>query len=215
MKKTEKQSAVAQFFNRIKWSYVFVSVFFLVLGLLMVVRPEASLTVICRGLGILTAVFGAVRVLQYFLRAPQGIGQRYDLAGGLFCLLVAAVLIFRASEVAAILSVIVGIFILIDSVFKLQVALDARRTGVTTWGMMMILACISLLLGVLLVFDTFKGQAVISIIMGCTLIYDALADLFTVFYVTRAVKGVKAAVRDVIDDATAIETTGEVISDDE
>lgn len=215
MSKTERRpSALAQFFSRIKWAYVIISVFFLALGVLMIVRPDASFTVICRGLGILTALFGAVRVLQYFLRTPQGVGQRYDLAGGLFCLLIAAALIFRAREVAAILSVIVGIFILIDSVFKLQVALDAHRTGVAAWGMMMILACISLLLGVLLVFDTFKGQAIVSIIMGCALIYDAVADLFTVFYVSRVVKGVKAAVHDAIDDATAIETTGEVISDD-
>ena len=163
-----------------------VSVFFLVLGILLLVRPEASLTVICRGLGILTAVFGAVRILQYFLRAPQGIGQRYDLAGGLFCLLVAALLLFRAAEVAAILSVIVGIFILIDSVFKLQIALDAHRTGAQSWAMMMILACVSLLLGVLLVFDTFRGQKLLSVIMGAALIYDAAANLFTMFYVNRA-----------------------------
>ena len=215
MSRTERRpSPVAQFFSRIKWTYVIISVFFLVLGILMLVRPDASFTVICRGLGILAAIFGALRVLQYFIRTPQGVGQRYDLAGGLFCLLIAAALFFRAREVAAILSVIVGIFILIDSVFRLQVALDAHRTGVTAWGMMMILACISLLLGVLLVFDTFRGQAVISIIMGCALIYDALADLFTVFYVSRVVKGVKTAVREAIDDATAIETTGEVISDE-
>lgn len=215
MSRTERRpSPVAQFFSRIKWTYVIISVFFLALGILMLVRPDASFTVICRGLGILTAIFGALRVLQYFIRTPQGVGQRYDLAGGLFCLLIAALLILRAREVAAILSVIVGIFILIDSVFRLQVALDAHRTGVTAWGMMMILACISLLLGVLLVFDTFRGQAVISIIMGCALIYDALADLFTVFYVSRVVRGVKTAVREAIDDATAIETTGEVISDE-
>ena len=211
--KVNKQSAVSQFFNRIRWTYVIISVFFLVLGVLMVVRPESSLPLICRGLGILSALFGLFRIAQYFLRAPQGIGQRYDLAGGLFCLLAAALLFFRATEIAAILSVIVGIFILIDSVFKLQIALDARRSGTAAWAMMMILACVSLLMGVLLVFDTFKGQAMLSIIMGAVLIYDALADLFTMFYVNRAVKNVKAALRDAIDGATAIETTGEVIDD--
>ncbi len=188
--------------------------FFLVLGILMVVRPESSLTVICRGLGILSALFGVFRIVQYCLRVPQGIGQRYDFAGGLFCLLAAALLFFRAAEVAAVLSVIVGIFILIDSVFKLQVALDARRSGAQSWAMMMILAGVSLLLGVLLVFDTFRGQKLLSVIMGAALIYDAVADLFTLFYVNHAIKGVKAAVRDAIDEATAIETTGEVIDDD-
>ena len=214
MSKANRPGAVAQFFNRIRWTYVIISAFFLVLGLIMILRPEQSLPLICRGLGVLAAIFGAVRILQYFLRAPQGIGQRYDLAGGLFCLLVAALLLFRAAEVAAVLSVIVGIFILIDSVFKFQIALDARRSGAQSWALMMLLACVSLLLGVLLVFDTFRGQKLLSVIMGAALIYDAAANLFTMFYVNHAIKGVKAAVRDAIDEATAIETTGEVLSDD-
>ena len=214
MSKASRPGAVAQFFNRIRWTYVVISAFFLVLGLIMILRPEQSLPLICRGLGVLAAIFGAVRILQYFLRAPQGIGQRYDLAGGLFCLLVAALLLFRAAAVAAVLSVIVGIFILIDSVFKFQIALDARRSGAQSWALMMLLACVSLLLGVLLVFDTFRGQKLLSVIMGAALIYDAAANLFTMFYVNHAIKGVKAAVRDAIDEATAIETTGEVLSDD-
>lgn len=214
MSKANRPGAVAQFFNRIRWTYVVISAFFLVLGLIMILRPEQSLPLICRGLGVLAAIFGAVRILQYFLRAPQGIGQRYDLAGGLFCLLIAALLLFRAAAVAAVLSVIVGIFILIDSVFKFQIALDARRSGAQSWALMMLLACVSLLLGVLLVFDTFRGQKLLSVIMGAALIYDAAANLFTMFYVNHAIKGVKAAVRDAIDEATAIETTGEVLSDD-
>ena len=215
MSKTEKKpSPLAQFFSHIKWTYVIISVFFLALGVLLLVRPESSLTVICRCLGVLTALFGVVRILQYILRKPDHIGQRYDLAGGLFCLLIAALLIFRAKEVAAILSVIVGIFILIDSVFKLQVSLDARRADIGAWALMLILTCVSLVLGILLVFDTFKGQAIISIIMGCALIYDALADLFTMFYVSRIVKNVKAAVTEAIEDAAAIETTGEIVSED-
>ena len=214
MSKANRPGAVAQFFNRIRWTYVVISAFFLVLGLIMILRPEQSLPLICRGLGVLAAIFGAVRILQYFLRAPQGIGQRYDLAGGLFCLLIAALLLFRAAAVAAVLSVIVGIFILIDSVFKFQIALDARRSGAQSWALMMLLACVSLLLGVLLVFDTFQGQKLLSVIMGAALVYDAAANLFTMFYVNHAIKGVKAAVRDAIDEATAIETTGEVLSDD-
>lgn len=214
MNNEKKNGVFAQFISRIKWGYIIVSVFFLALGVLMVVRPDSSLPLICRCLGILTAIFGVVRIIQYFLRAPQGIGQRYDFAGGVFCLLIAALLIWRAAEIVSILSVVIGIFILIDSVFKLQVAFDARRAGVSSWIMMMILACVSLLLGILLVFDTFRGQAVLSIIMGAALIYEAAADLFTVFYVSRFVRDVKTAVREAIDDASAIETTGEVISDE-
>ena len=38
-------------FKRIKWSYVVLSVMFLLLGIYLVVNPETSLIMICRILG--------------------------------------------------------------------------------------------------------------------------------------------------------------------
>ena len=47
-------------FKRIKWSYVVLSVMFLLLGIYLVVNPETSLIMICRILGAAMAVFGVM-----------------------------------------------------------------------------------------------------------------------------------------------------------
>ena len=46
---------------------------------------------------------------------------------------------------------------------------------------------------------------------GVSLIVDGVQNLCTVVYAAVFVKDVKAAVRDFVDDATAVETTGEVV----
>jgi hypothetical protein len=73
---------------------------------------------------------------------------------------------------------------------------------------------VSLVLGLLLIFDTFKGQRVLSTMMGVALVADGLQNLCTVIYATIFVKDVKKKVKDAVDEMTAIETTGEVVTDE-
>ena len=201
-------------FKRIKWAYVLVSVFFIVIGVLLILNPETSMMMLCRVLGIGAIVFGILRVIGYFLRELDGVALRYDFASGVFAVIAGAMVIWRAAEVANIMAVVIGLFILVDCVFKLQVALDSKRMGASSWWVTLLFTCICMVLGCLLIFDTFKGQQVISIMMGVSLVADGLQNLCTVIYAAIFVKEVKTAVHNAVDEMTAIETTGEVVTDD-
>ena len=71
------------------------------------------------------------------------------------------------------------------------------------------------MLGILLVFNPFDGKQVLTIMMGVSLIVDGVQNLCTVVYAAVFVKDVKNAVHDFVDNATAVETTGEVIGEDD
>mgnify|MGYP002625602249 CR=1 FL=1 len=190
-------------FKRIKWAYVLVSVFFIVIGVLLILNPETSMIMLCRVLGIGAIVFGLVRVLGYFLRELEGVGLQYDFASGVFAVIAGAMVIWRAPEVANIMAVVIGMFILVDCVFKLQVALDSKRMGASSWWVTLLFTCICMVLGCLLIFDTFKGQQVISIMMGVSLVADGLQNLCTVVYAAIFVKEVKTAVHNAAPGALA------------
>ena len=200
--------------KRIKWAYLLISVFFIALGVLLVAKPELSMTYFCRFLGGVAILFGVIRVIGYFLREMEGVGLRYDFATGTFAVIAGALMIWRAPEMAGIMSVVIGLFILVDCVFKLQVAMDSKRMGAGTWWVTLLFTCVSMVLGLLLVFDTFKGQQVLSIMMGIALVADGLQNLCTVIYGAVFVKELRHAVKDAVDEATAIETTGEVVTEE-
>lgn len=120
-------------FKRIKWSYVVLSAMFLLLGIYLVVNPETSLAMICRILGAAMAVFGVMKIVLYFIREVEGVAIRFDFAVGLFCIILGALMLWRAPALTDILSVMIGLLVLVDSVFKLQVAVDSRRMGAHSW----------------------------------------------------------------------------------
>lgn len=202
-------------FKRIKWAYVLLSAFLLVLGVLLVVNPDTSMITICRILGGCVLAFGVIKIVLYFVREVEGVAIRYDFAVGAFCVILGAMLLWRAPTMVGFLSVVIGLLILVDSVFKLQVAIDSRRMGATTWWVTLLFTCVCMVMGGLLVFDPFSGQQVLATVMGVSLIADGLQNLCTVIYAAVFVKDVKHAVRDAIDEATAVETTGEVVEDDQ
>lgn len=201
-------------FKRIKWSYVVLSAMFLLLGIFLVANPETSLIMICRILGAAMAVFGVMKIVLYFIREVEGVAIRFDFAVGLFCIILGALMLWRAPALTDVLSVMIGLLVLVDSVFKLQVAVDSRRMGAHSWWVTLVCTVVCLVLGVLLVFNPFDGKQVLTIMMGVSLIVDGVQNLCTVVYAAVFVKDVKAAVRDFVDDATAVETTGEVVGED-
>lgn len=200
-------------FKRIKWTYVLLSVFLLVLGILLVANPDTSMITICRILGGCALAVGVVKIVLYFVREVEGVAIRYDFAVGAFCIILGALLLWRAPTMVGFLSVVIGLLILVDSVFKLQVAIDSRRMGAATWWVTLLFTCVCMVMGGLLVFDPFSGQQVLATVMGISLIADGLQNLCTVIYAAVFVKDVKDAVRDMVDEATAVETTGEVVED--
>ena len=185
-------------FKRIKWSYVVLSAMFLLLGIYLVVNPETSLVMICRILGAAMAVFGVMKIVLYFIREVEGVAIRFDFAVGLFCIILGTLMLWRAPALTDILSVMIGLLVLVDSVFKLQVAVDSRRMGAHSWWVTLVCTVVCLVLGILLVFNPFDGKQVLTIMMGVSLIVDGVQNLCTVVYAAIFVKDVKAAVHDFI-----------------
>lgn len=201
--------------KRIKWGSVLLSALLLVFGILLVVYPDTSMITICRFLGGCVLAFGVIKIVLYFVREVEGVAIRYDFAVGAVCVILGAMLLWRAPTMVGFLSVVIGLLILVDSVFKLQVAIDSRRLGATTWWVTLLFTCVCMVMGGLLVFDPFSGQQVLATVMGVSLIADGLQNLCAVIYATIVVKDVAQAVQDAVDEATAVETTGEVVEDDE
>ena len=63
----------------------------------------------------------------YFSKDSYNLNFQFDFAMGLVFLILGTVLIFHPGDTVAVLHFSVGILVLVDSVFKLQTALDAKH----------------------------------------------------------------------------------------
>lgn len=160
-----------------KVGYIILSVLFCLLGALILLRPQSSALVLGRLLGVGMIAFGAVKVVGYFSKDLYRLAFQYDLAFGVLMAALGVAALTRPDGTVRFLGLILGVFILADGLFKIQIALDARRFGLTTWWLTLLLAVLSGVLGALLVF---RPADSIGVLFGLSVLSEGLLNLCVV-----------------------------------
>lgn len=174
--------------KRAKGAYIAVSVLMLILGSCLIIWPETSLAVFCTITGIAMIVFGAVKLLGYFSKDLYRLAFQFDLALGILSVLFGLVIVIHPYNLITCVPVIVGIFVMLDGVFKIQTAMDARQFGLKAWWMVMLLAICSGGFGLLLVLNPFEGATALMILLGVTIVADGIQNLLIVLYTVQTTR---------------------------
>lgn len=163
--------------RRVKGTYLIFSILSLVLGLALLLFPGISSRVICYLLGGLCLAWGAVKLLGYFTKDPYRLAFQFDLALGIFCLILGLVLIFFSRAVLSFLPVLVGIFTVVSGVFRLQTALEARRFGIASWLWMLLTSLAAIAVGALVLILPYQTALLSIRLMGLAIVLGGLEDL--------------------------------------
>lgn len=174
--------------QRVKvWSIV-CSALFCALGVWMIVQPTLSAQALCYVLGALAIVSGVSKIVGYFCDDLYNLAFQFDLAMGIFVAAIGVLLVAHPAQVFAFFPVVIGLFVMIDGVFKLQTAVDARRFGLRNWWLILLGAAVSIVLSALLIFDPFGGGELLMTMIGVSLLIDGLENLFNVLYTVKIIK---------------------------
>ena len=121
-----------------KTGYIIMSVLLCVLGVVLFVWPGVSVAVIGELLGIGMIAFGAVKVAGYLSRDLFRLAFQYDLAFGVLLIALGIVTLTHPGETIGFLCVVYGILVLSDGLFKVQIAVDAKRFGIDRFAQTMV-----------------------------------------------------------------------------
>ena len=176
--------------KRIKALYITISILSLLAGIALVIWPGASVITICYVVGSAAILVGAVRLAGYFSKDSYNLNFQFDFAMGLVFLILGTVLIFHPGDTVAVLHFSVGILVLVDSVFKLQTALDAKHFGLKKWWVMLLCALLCAGLGLVLVILPFRTAEILGKVTGAALAVNSGENILTAGYTVKSKKRV-------------------------
>lgn len=153
------------------------SLLFCGLGIALLAAPEAALAWLGRLLGGSMIVFGVIKLVGYFSRDLFRLAFQYDLAFGLLLMVLGVVTLCHPGDTLSFLAVMFGTPVLADGLFKIQIALDARRFGIHRWRLIFALAVLTGIMGVALVFRPAAGLRVMTALMGTALTLEGILNL--------------------------------------
>ena len=172
--------------KRIKALYITISILSLLAGIALVIWPGASVITICYVVGSAAILVGAVRLAGYFSKDSYNLNFQFDFAMGLVFLILGTVLIFHPGDTVAVLHFSVGILVLVDSVFKLQTALDAKHFGLKKWWVMLLCALLCAGLGLVLVILPFRTAEILVRVTGAALAVNSGENILTAGYTVKS-----------------------------
>ena len=88
-------------------------------------------------LGILFALTGGAKIFGFYSNDLYRLAFQYDFAFGIFCEILALLLIFSPEQNYGVLHLLVVVYVLFDALLKVQMSLDARHFGMKCWGVIL------------------------------------------------------------------------------
>ena len=171
-----------------KIGYIVMSVMFCIAGALFIALPDISITMIGISMGIAMIVFGIVKLVGYFSRDLFRLAFQFDLELGILLLVLGLIVLIRPDDLMTFICIALGISILTDGLFKVQIALDSKRFGIKSWWVILALAVVAGTIGVLLIFRSAKSAKFLTVLLGVSILAEGILNLYTVISTVLIIK---------------------------
>ena len=160
-----------------KTGCIVMSVLFCALGALLLFMLELSATLIGILIAAMLIVFGLIKLTGYFSRDLYRLAFQYDLAIGILLVALGLMLLTKPGRAMDFMCLILGIAVASDGFFKVQMSLDAKRCGLSTWWLILILGVIAGIAGLAAAFHPVEGTKVLMMLLGASLLAEGLLTL--------------------------------------
>ena len=170
---------------------IIVSALFCLLGLLLLIYPGVSVSIVGIAAAIMLIVFGVTKLTGFFSRDLYRLAFQYDLASGILLVALGVLLLMTPDRAMSFLCLILGISIMADGLFKVQTAFDARRFGLRNWWLILALGIIAGCIGVVAAFRPAASARVLTILMGVSMMAEGALNLSVALCALKIVRSRK------------------------
>ena len=188
-------------FRHLKGSMFVMQLVYLALGLALVFAPDMSARVLCYACGAALAVVGLLAVWRFAAaRQERLLFAWFSLVYGVLFTVLGIFLLVQPDTVLTVLPAVFGVFVLLDSLGRIQNALELRRAGLVRWWGMLFFALLSVVLGVLILINPFAALTTTVRVIGAVLLIESVLGLACALYTSLVLRELEKAVRDAGDD---------------
>lgn len=168
---------------------IVVSILMLILSFCLVFMPFSSAVTIVWMFGIFTIVDGIIHIVSYFNTNIDNRLANFEFAEGIMGILAGFLIFISAEYLVLFMPVMIGIWIIVKSIAKMQIALNMRNSDESTWILVLVLSIITLLIGIFIILNPLPEFVAVTITMigVCLAIYEII-NIIEAIYILYKLK---------------------------
>ena len=167
--------------HRLEWltgGGTLVSIVMIVFGLILLLWPGHTLEVAARVVGIGLLAGGALLGASWYRDRRRARISAVTLAESILAIAVGILLLIMPERVISLVPIIVGVLVALNGLVNLTQSLELRRVSYTRWQWPLVMAILTVLLGVLLVLNPLEPIKWAVMLIGAVLIFNGATNLY-------------------------------------
>lgn len=179
--------------NKIKRTFnvsLITSIIFVIVGLFLFIKPDTTISLISYVFGGVLLLMGLINVYKYFSSNNKLNMFSFDLAYGVLLIIAGLFLIIDTSIFAKVINIILGIWIIVNSITKFQYGIVLKKVKNSDWGYTIFVSLLSFFWGILLLVNPFESALTITQIIGIFIIVYAVLDIIDNFVIRKNINDI-------------------------
>ncbi len=164
-----------------------ISALLIIFSVFLIFNPVETLNFLIIAFGVILVINGLMHIISYFSIKNDFRAFSFELVQGIVSIIIGFVFIMRTQEASILLPLILGAWIIIESIMKFQLAFNLRDVPNSHWVMMLVFSIITAALGIVILLNPFSTTIAITTLGGVLLLLTEVINLFESGYILMKV----------------------------
>lgn len=161
-----------KFLKRTNWTDIVISVLFVILGVLLIVKPSEMMSVISILLGMVLFIIGFLKLVDYFTSKDK---EDYLLTFALVAAILGVIVLFCSDVITGIFRAALGIWIIISGIRNFQTTLVWKEVKSGLWTVTLLCAMLMIIAGIVILVSTTLAFRIVGIVIVIYAVLDIIA----------------------------------------
>lgn len=154
-------------------------------GGVLIIFPEQSINILTYAVGVMSLVYGVVKIVSYFRNRELSYLYFIEMILGIILVGIGIFSFVNPGGIFAILPIILGIFVIIEGVSKIQRAKVLKQFGCEQWKWALLIGLLIGVMGIFLIVNPLEVLVVTVRVMGAVLLADGIVGIWVGLMMNR------------------------------
>ena len=189
--------------NKFKRSAYFVSIIYIIIGLIMLLNPIFVRNAVNYIMGIFAILYGVIYIISLYQKKDSEVFSKFNLLGGILCVSFGLFLIVNPEVLFSLIPFCAGVIIFMDALTLIYQSISLKRLNVKKWWINLIISLLFLGFAIFIIFNAKDISDLLIRIIGLFLIMDAITDLVITYIISKRLENFKE--KNGVSEITVIE----------
>ncbi len=161
-----------KFLKRTNWTDIVISMLFVILGVLLTIKPSETMSVIYILLGMVLFIMGFLKLVDYFTSKDK---EDYLLTFALIATVLGVIVLCCSDVITGIFRVTLGIWIIISGIRNFQTSLVWKEVKSGLWTITVVCALLMIIAGIVILVSSTLAIRIVGIAIVIYAILDIIA----------------------------------------